>query len=265
MRWIWVFLLAGCGSAPVHFPPTDRTAAHWERPALREGDSLFDYGAFSGVFDSRRRVPVWVAYRLTAQHLAQKSAPRFGGPFFPDPEIAGCPVHEDYQAFRGYDRGHLAPSADFRWSAEFQKTTFQTTNIAPQKSCFNRGLWARLEKRVRDWAERRGETSVVAGPVGRDCQQVAKGICAPRQFFKAVLARSEGDWEGIGFVFANDCEKPDLSDAAMTIDALESLTGLDLFAAVDRVVQERAEARLNKAFWFTPLDVASKPGRRRLK
>src|SRR5690606_2430798 len=50
----------------------------------------------------------------------------------------------EYDGF-GYDRGHLAPSADFRWSESALSESYYYSNMSPQLAEFNRNGWAELE------------------------------------------------------------------------------------------------------------------------
>lgn len=54
----------------------------------------------------------------------------------------------------GFDRGHMAPAADMRWSATAMSESFYLTNICPQTPSLNQGDWNRLEGKIRDWARR---------------------------------------------------------------------------------------------------------------
>jgi endonuclease G len=46
-----------------------------------------------------------------------------------------------YDGF-GFDRGHLAPSADFRWSATALSESYYYSNMTPQRPGFNQESWA---------------------------------------------------------------------------------------------------------------------------
>ncbi len=48
------------------------------------------------------------------------------------------------------DRGHIAPSADRNRTAKDLYATFLTTNLIPQQSSNNRGIWKNLEDRLRN-------------------------------------------------------------------------------------------------------------------
>ncbi len=54
---------------------------------------------------------------------------------------AATDTHNGY----GYDRGHLVPSADFRFSAKAMSDTYFYSNMSPQLPEFNREVWAELE------------------------------------------------------------------------------------------------------------------------
>jgi endonuclease G len=72
---------------------------------------------------------------------------------------------QDYRG-SGYDRGHMAPAASMKWDARAMSESFLLSNMAPQVGPgFNRGIWATLEDKVRQWTQERGELYVVAGPI----------------------------------------------------------------------------------------------------
>ena len=51
-----------------------------------------------------------------------------------------------------WDKGHLAPAATFSDSEENLNKTFSFINCAMQIDNLNRGEWAQLEQKVRDWS-----------------------------------------------------------------------------------------------------------------
>jgi len=58
------------------------------------------------------------------------------------------PLHSDY-AYSGYDRGHMAPNADFNDTYENAVMTFFIANIWPQTPRVNRSVWLRAENETR--------------------------------------------------------------------------------------------------------------------
>ena len=104
-----------------------------------------------------------VAYELTAQEV-QGIVSR-SDDFRADPEIiTGSAALVDYRG-SGYDRGHLAPAADMKWSEEAMSESFYMSNMSPQAPGFNRGIWKSLESRVRSWAVENGTVYVVTGGI----------------------------------------------------------------------------------------------------
>lgn len=67
--------------------------------------------------------------------------------------------HQDYTR-SGYDRGHLAPAADFSRSLELMRSTFLLSNVAPMTPRLNRGPWKRTEDETRRLARKYGRVRV---------------------------------------------------------------------------------------------------------
>lgn len=136
-------------------------------------------------YDQRLKIPAWVQYRLTQQHLAA-DRPRSNA-FAIDDRIPepGRATLIDYEAAasrelweeRGlqppatpnipiYARGHLAPARDLARSDAIERSSYLLSNMAPQvHSGFNSGTWSALELRVRHWVEARGDLTIIVGPV----------------------------------------------------------------------------------------------------
>ena len=82
-----------------------------------------------------------------------------------DPKV---PSHSaDWRNYRGsgFDRGHLCPAGDRRYSESAYNQTFYTSNISPQDPEFNAGIWNDLEQQVRRWCKRYGPLTVITGGV----------------------------------------------------------------------------------------------------
>ena len=88
--------------------------------------------------------PEWVAYYLTGNEVEVKGK-RYGK-FEPDPAMpGGTATLEDYRR-SGYDRGHQAPAADFKWNLRAEEESFLLSNVCPQNSVMNRGIWGAFGK-----------------------------------------------------------------------------------------------------------------------
>lgn len=102
--------------------------------------------AFTVAYDTDARCPSWVEYELTPGEIVVTN--RAAIPFRADDRIAESDNAEDY-AGSGYDRGHMAPAADFNFNRKALGETYLYSNICPQLPTFNRGRWAEIEREVR--------------------------------------------------------------------------------------------------------------------
>lgn len=118
--------------------------------------------AFVTAFDTETRCPAWVEYDLDPSEIV--STNRAEIPFRADPRIPESDNAEDYaHAGRGFDRGHMAPAADFNFDRAALAETYLFSNVCPQIPSMNRGEWARIEAEVRDLA-RGGSVRVLTFP-----------------------------------------------------------------------------------------------------
>lgn len=116
--------------------------------------------AYTVAYDTETRCPAWVAYDLEPGEVVK--ADRAPIQFRADPRVKESDNAADY-AGSGYDRGHLAPAADFNFNRSALEETYYFTNIAPQAPIINRGEWADIEKEVRSLAAS-GTVHVVVYP-----------------------------------------------------------------------------------------------------
>lgn len=207
------------------------------------GGQLVRHPGFTLSYDADFKTPQWVAWELTREE-ARGTLPR-GKTFRPDPEVRGAKAyHKDYTD-SGYDRGHMAPAADMKWSAEAMKASFYTSNICPQNHNLNAGDWKELEELERCWAERYGAVAITAGPVytsRRPLRIGANKVAVPDAFFKVLLVGYPDSPEAYGFVFRNCAGSRPLDAYQLTVDEVEILTGMDFFCALPDEVEDRIES-----------------------
>ena len=66
----------------------------------------------------------------------------------------------------------MVPNADMVRSEVAMINTYMFSNMCPHNDKFNRGIWSKLESRVRKWAKKKGQIYVIAGAVfNRDRDQ----------------------------------------------------------------------------------------------
>jgi len=192
------------------------------------------------LFDTTTLVPEWVTYHLTKEDL-QGNANR-ADTFRPDPDLpkGNRSELEDYKN-SGFDRGHMAPAADFKRSDEAMSETFFLSNMAPQRPKLNQITWSHLENEVRTLTKKHGSIWIFTGPLYLDSVNHKSepkdyvgphNVAVPTHFFKVILCEhSDGQREMFAFIMKNQLEKlPGASmDYAVTVRQVEELSGLNFF------------------------------------
>lgn len=213
------------------------------------GSRIKDYAGFRLSFNSSNHTPDWVAWELLGSET-QGNESRYKK-FWQDNDLTGCPQTSDYSN-SGYDRGHLCPSADQKWSPEAMRDCFSMANIAPQEKALNTGAWKTLENKERVWARRDSAIIIVAGPIysSQDTKRIGKtGIRVPGAFFKVMIAPYIDSPRGIAFVYPNMTAPGNMENYVMTIREVENLTGLDFFSSLPDELEERLETRSSFQDW----------------
>lgn len=236
-------------------------------PALRPGEEIVHHLAFSLVYDEEHEQARWVAH-IISPDVITGTVDRTND-FRPDPLVAtGTAVEADYflkylqsdssytyDGF-GYDRGHLAPSADFRWSRRALSESYYYSNMSPQVAEFNRGKWAELEGFLRDYVERHpdAELLVVTGPILEPgLPRIERGpnqVSIPKLYFKVALDLKHQ--RGIGFLMPNRALDAPLRSFAVSIDKVEEESGIDFFAALSDEREAQLESYASYPEWAPP-------------
>ena len=198
-------------------------------PKIDSGENIIHHKYYDLVYDEDHEQAKWIFYKLYPTYL--------DGPFKrknnfrSDPKIStGSANHEDYRG-SGYDRGHLMPAADMTWSADALSESFFYSNMSPQHPSFNRGVWKRLESKVRDWGRESDSMFVVTGPIfDKNASVIGPNrVSIPNAYYKVVLRFKAGKSTGIAFQLSNEASKEDLISFSSSIDELELSSGLDFF------------------------------------
>ena len=215
-------------------------------------DVIIDRVGYALGYSEKHEQPLWVTYKLTADEVKSKKARR-SDDFRSDPDIpTNSATPEDYKNSY-FDRGHLAPAADMSFSLQAMSESFYMSNMSPQRPEFNRGIWKKLEERVRDYAVGCGEIYVVSGPIfdpkTPSITIGANKIAVPDKYFKVLLDPNTVKPKAIGFVIDNRDGKQPLSQYAVTVDAVEAMTGLDFFSELDYFDERNLESQCNLAQW----------------
>lgn len=195
-------------------------------------------------------LPNWVAWHLTAERT-EGSAKRSGVDFAEDTEVPE-PRATDWDYYNsGYDRGHMCPAADNKWSKKAMEESFLFTNMCPQNGNLNRGDWNEMEMACRKWAKKYGDLYIVCGPIlykGKHKTIGKNKVVVPEAFFKVVL-RTGDDPQAIGFIYKNTSGNRPKDSYVNTVDEVERITGIDFFSSLPDDVEKNVEATADIANW----------------
>ncbi len=209
------------------------------------------YDGMTVNFNPSLHIPNWVAWELTGEET-KGNEPRTNK-FFQDESVPGCPRHSDY-SYSGYDRGHMAPAGDMKWSKDAMAETFYMTNICPQSHKLNSGSWKKLEEKCRTWALVDSAIYIVCGPVLTDepIEYIGEArVFVPQRFFKVILAPYANPPRGIGFIMPNGNVPGGMQKCAVTIDEVERITGHDFFSSLPDEVENEVESQCKFHYWST--------------
>jgi len=189
----------------------------------------------------------WVAYELNRSHLTYDNRKR---PYFiNDPKVlTGSASYKNYKK-SGYDRGHLCPAGDRRFSKEAYDETFYTSNITPQKNAFNAGVWNRLEMKTRYWTKKYGQLYIITGGIlSKDLKTIGyEDVAVPKLFYKIILDKSNS--KAIAFLFPHQESKKSLQNFVTSIDKIEELTHIDFFPSLPDELENKLESSTKTSSW----------------
>ncbi len=231
-----------------------------EIPSGPDDSIIVSHTGYTLSYCEEYEVPYWVAYSLTNDKVSTQSASRKDN-FREDPLVStGSATLLDYKK-SGYDRGHMAPAADFRWSEEAMDDTFYLSNMCPQVHAFNAGIWSDLESAVRSIAYSDEEIYIVTGPVLTDGPYETIGennVAVPKYYYKVILDYTEPVIKAIGFILPAEKSSEPLSYFAVTVDRVEEVTGIDFFPALPDDIETVVEAECDPSLWaLRPFSISS--------
>lgn len=232
--------------------PTTVTATPHEAEQLASavaGAPLLHRTGYVCCYNAETRLPHWVAWVLTANHTTGPYK-RNGIKFQEDTDVdAPRATHEDYIR-SGYDRGHLCPSGDNKWSEEAQEQSFLMTNMCPQSHGLNAGDWNEMEMQCRRWAEEFGSLDIIAGPILFRGQHktIGSGVVVPEAFFKVVYCPSRH--MAIGFIYRNEPGNRPKGDYVNSVAEIERITGFTFLTALPPKLAAKVKKEADLSQWY---------------
>jgi len=110
---------------------------------------------FEVMYSEKLEQPIWVKYKVLCPN---GTAPRTGMDFYTNDSVKTSDS-KDYEN-NIWDKGHMAPAADFNCTKEMLYKTFSYLNCSLQEQTLNRGAWRLLEVHERDLSKTNKEVSV---------------------------------------------------------------------------------------------------------
>lgn len=210
-------------------------------PISREACNLLYNGA--------TRTPYWV-YECVSKKDLEKNCNRKKVEFKEDPDIPEI-VRSTLQDYKksGFDRGHLAPSADRTYDCGVLQEVFYLSNMSPQLHSFNSGHWEKLERYVRELTNQYDKVHVFSIPLYLPHEEGDKkyvhyqvigknNVAVPTHFAKVIFA---GD-KTFAFMLPHEDidSKVALEDFSVTLQDIEKASGFIFLP------QKQKEGQLNK-------------------
>lgn len=219
-------------------------------------DIVIDETYFVLSYNSDKKVPNWVSWRLTRDDLGSFDR---SDKFHADTLLPHgvTPVGKDDYVGSGYDRGHMCPSSHRTATLEANIATFVMTNMQPQVGTLNSGAWRVLEDYEHDLVKDDGKTLyIVAGGIfDASPQRIGPGIAVPKANYKITVVldhpsdKVTRDTTVYAITMPNSAEVKGhkWSEFMTTVDKIEQDTGYDFLSELPDNVEDVVEARVAAA------------------
>ena len=215
---------------------------HFGLPAC--SGELADRSYFLLCHNPSLKVPTWTGYELTPARLHGSSTRPTH--FRRDAALTGPSAGDSDYTGSGFDRGHMVPAADLAFSEAAIRVTFLLSNAAPQRRSVNAGSWRRVENAVRRIASRADAVYIFTGAMvaSTNPEYIGPGrVAVPTHFYKVILAVTGNKKTAYAAIVPNSDERgPTLDTLAVSVDDVESLTGLDFFSELEDSEESRIES-----------------------
>ncbi len=220
-----------------------------------------DYYVLS--YNRSRAIANWVSWYVGPTWLGDAERSDAYGP---DSELPASWFHVTDGSYTGsgFSRGHNCPSADRTSSDAANEATFLMTNMIPQVQENNGGVWENLEAYIRTKVNSGSEAFVIMGNYGvggTDTNNVYKesiaggAIAVPKFIWKVVVIIPQGNGDlgritnATRVIAVNTPNSKTISGSwgsfRVSVDAIETATGLDLLSILPDDVEVAVEARVD--------------------
>lgn len=182
---------------------------------------------------------------------------RYAGTFIYDTLISKLKLknkisHDDYTN-SGYDRGHLLRSKERTSTTNDNLTTFYMTNIVPQTSDVNSGVWYTLEVYCEELVKNNKELYVVAGTIFSKNKKYYKNLIIPDTLYKIILINNNKSNKlylknikviAVKIPNIKGLRKTNWKKYICTVQEIENSTGYDFYPLLSKKNQKKLECSL---------------------
>lgn len=247
MLTLSALFFASCGFAvPDGAEPDTVSHAGMELPEYADTEDIVVHTGYTASYNHLTLTPDWVAWELTAAEAAGQIDGQYS--FSWDPDVARPKATREDYSHSGWDKGHMAPRADMKWSHKALEESYYFTNICPQDHEMNSQAWRKIEELTRRLARRYGSVLVVCGPIYDSVERKHIGpncVHVPDRFYKALAVRVGEEWQTVAFLVDNNRQSRSPRTYAVTVDSVEVILQRNLFPQLE----ERAEMEYNWNTW----------------
>jgi endonuclease G len=148
------------------------------------------------IYSEKLESPRWVKYTVLCPN---GTASRAGMDFYTNDSVKTS-SNEDYVK-NEWDKGHMAPAADFNCDKVMLYKTFSYLNCALQNQYLNRGVWRMLELQEREYAKQEPTVVTIEATFSKTSYKLPTGATVPDGFFKIIYLEKSG--KTIKFYFPN--------------------------------------------------------------
>ena len=150
---------------------------------------------FKEFYDTNKKIPVLAYYYLTKNEVLHKNPKRIR--YFSIDKRIPKQFRTKYSDYtkqkclnKKCDRGHLVGNNIIDYNIKCQKLSFKMSNITPQTSHFNRGIYKKIEDLEQYYALKYNKIFVIKGNFG-SYGKIKNNITIPKYFYEIILTKNK--------------------------------------------------------------------------
>lgn len=204
-------------------------------------DFHLEYSYYELCYSIEHRQALWAEHILSVEQIKGRQGRT--NDFKSDLRINNPVNPKDYKG-SGYDRGHLVPAADMKLNVTSMSETFYMTNMSPQNSKFNSGIWNALEGHLRNEVLKIGPAVIITAPVilkSESYVQIPSGVSIPNLYYK-IAYFYEAEMMKAYLIPNKAMSGKKFSEFKTSVDEIEQLTDIDFFSELSDPLEQKLES-----------------------